>query len=165
MNLNDAHRGIHKNKLKKRVGRGFGSGHGKTSGRGHKGQGALAGWTSPLIFEGGKMPLIRRIPKRGFNNQWGKVVAVVNLRDLEDNFRSGDEVTLESLRAHNLAKGRFDVLKILGEGDLTKKLKVSAHAFSKSAQEKIEKVGGQAIVLPGRTPVEDKKESKKKEKK
>ena|SRR5688572_12898090 len=157
MNLHEVNRGVRKNKSRKRVGRGVGSGHGKTSGRGHKGQGALAGWTSPTIFEGGKMPLIRRIPKRGFNNRWGKTVAVVNISDLEDNFKSGDEVNLESLRTFNLAKGRFDVLKILGEGELSKKLKVSAHAFSRSAQEKIEKAGGQVNVIPAKITVAEKR--------
>ena len=157
MNLHEVNRGIRKNKNRKRVGRGVGSGHGKTSGRGHKGQGALAGWTSPTIFEGGRMPLIRRIPKRGFNNRWGKTVAVVNISDLEDNFKAGDEVQLESLRVHHLAKGRFDELKVLGDGELTKKLKVSAHAFSKSAQEKIEKAGGQAVLIPAKTTVAEKR--------
>ncbi|MBI3840222.1 MAG: 50S ribosomal protein L15 [Planctomycetia bacterium] len=153
MNLTDVNRGIHKHKKRKRVGRGPGSGHGKTSGRGHKGQGALAGWSASPIFEGGASPLIRRIPKRGFNNAWGKVVAAVNVGDLEAAYLSGEEVTLESLRAKNLAKGRYDELKILGDGELTKKLKITAHRFSQSALAKIEKCGGQAIVIPGKRPV------------
>src|SRR5271163_3759156 len=127
MNLHDIHRGILKHKKKKRVGRGKGSGHGKTSGRGHKGQGALAGWSAPPIFEGGASPLIRRIPKRGFHNQWERIVAVVNVGDLENNFESGEEVNAESLKAKNLAKGNYEELKVLGDGELTKKLKVSAH--------------------------------------
>ncbi len=153
MNLNDINRGIHKHKKKKRVGRGKGSGHGKTSGRGHKGQGQLAGWSAPPIFEGGASPLIRRIPKRGFNNQWGVTVAVVNLGDLENNFAAGEEVNATSLKAKNLAKGRYEELKILGNGELTKKLKISAHRFSATALEKIQKAGGQAIVLPAKAPV------------
>ncbi len=153
MNLHDVNKGIHKHKKRKRVGRGPGSGHGKTSGRGHKGQGALAGWSAPAIFEGGASPLIRRIPKRGFNNAWAKTVMAVNIGDLEAAFENGAEVTLESLREKNLAKGRFDELKILGDGELKKKLKVSAHRFSQSAQAKIEQAGGQVIKLPGKKPV------------
>ena len=153
MNLNDVHRGIHKFKKRKRVGRGPGSGHGKTCGRGHKGQGARAGFSAHPTFEGGQMPLVRRIPKRGFNNKWADIVAIVNLSDLEAVFNDGDEVTLESLKEKNLAKGNFDVLKVLGDGELTKKLKVTAHRFSKSAQEKITKAGGEAVILPGKKPV------------
>jgi large subunit ribosomal protein L15 len=153
MNLHDVNRGIKKHKKKKRVGRGTGSGHGKTSGRGHKGQGALAGWSSPDIFEGGASPLIRRIPKRGFNNAFGLTVASVNVGELNDVFNSGEEVSSETLRGKNLAKGRYDQLKILGNGELTKKLKISAHRFSASALEKIQAAGGEAIVLPSRAPV------------
>lgn len=153
MNLNDVHRGINKFKKRKRVGRGPGSGHGKTCGRGHKGQGSRAGFSQHPTFEGGQMPLVRRIPKRGFNNKWADVVAIINVSDLESAFSDGDEVTLESLKEKNLAKGSFDVLKVLGNGELTKKLKVAAHRFSKSAQEKITKAGGEAVILPGKKPV------------
>jgi large subunit ribosomal protein L15 len=153
MNLNDVHRGIHKFKKRKRVGRGTGSGHGKTCGRGHKGQGSRAGFSQHPTFEGGQMPLVRRIPKRGFNNKWAALVAIVNVSDLEAGFADGDEVTLATLKEKSLAKGKFDVLKVLGNGELTKKLKVSAHRFSKSAQEKIEKAGGEVVVLPGKKPV------------
>jgi large subunit ribosomal protein L15 len=147
MNLAEVNRGIHKHKRKKRVGRGVGSGHGKTSGRGHKGQGQLAGWSAPAIFEGGTSPLIRRIPKRGFHNAFAKIVASVNVGDLDEAFASGDEVTVESIRKKDLAKGRYDELKILGDGELTKKLKVTAHRFSASALAKINKAGGEAIVI------------------
>ncbi len=153
MNLNDVHRGIHKFKKRKRVGRGPGSGHGKTSGRGHKGQGQCAGFSAHPTFEGGQMPLVRRIPKRGFNNKWADVVAVINVGDLDAVFNDGDEVTLATLKGKNLAKGAFDVLKVLGDGELSKKLTVTAHRFSKSAQEKIEKAGGQAVALPKKKPV------------
>lgn len=153
MNLNDVHRGIHKFKKRKRIGRGPGSGFGKTSGRGHKGQGQRAGFSVHPTFEGGQMPLVRRVPKRGFNNTWGLAVAIVNIGDLETHFADGDEVTLESLKTKSLAKGRFDVLKVLGDGELTKKLKISAHRFSQSAREKIEKAGGEAVVLAGKKPV------------
>jgi large subunit ribosomal protein L15 len=148
MNLHDVNRGIRKHKKKKRVGRGPGSGHGKTSGRGHKGQGQLAGWSAPAIFEGGASPLIRRIPKRGFHNAFAKLVKAVNVGDLNDNYADGDEVTLDSLRVKDLAKGRYDELKILGSGELTKKLKISAHRFSASALEKIKAAGGEAKSLP-----------------
>ena len=157
MNLNDVHRGIHKNKKRMRIGRGPGSGKGKTSGRGHKGQGQLAGWAAPVMFEGARMPLIRRIPKRGFHNQWGQTIAVVNLGDLEVAFESGGEVTLESLKAAGICKRPCDALKVLGNGELSKKLKVTANKFSASALEKIQKAGGEAIVLPGPKPVVRKK--------
>src|SRR5688572_9999176 len=125
MNISDVHRGIHKGRPRKRLGRGIGSGHGKTAGRGHKGQGARNGVSFLSIFQGGTMPLVRRIPKRGFNNRWAKTVAAVNLGDLNDAFKSGDNVTPESLEAANLVKGSYDELKILGDGELTKKLKIS----------------------------------------
>jgi len=153
MNLNDVHRGIRKHKRRKRVGRGPGSGHGKTCGRGHKGQGSRAGFSLHPTFEGGQMPLVRRIPKRGFHNRWALVVATVNVGDLEGAFDDGAEVTPETLRTKNLAKCRYDVLKVLGDGTLTKKLTVSAHRFSKSALEKIRSSGGEAVVLPGKAPV------------
>ena len=153
MNLSEINRGIHKHKKKKRVGRGTGSGHGKTSGRGHKGQGALAGWTAPPIFEGGASPLIRRIPKRGFHNAFARSVVGVNVGQLDKVFADGEEVTLEALKRKNLAKGRFDELKILGTGELTKRLKISAHRFSASALEKIRAAGAEAIVLPGGRPL------------
>ena len=153
MNLNDVHRGIRKYKRRKRVGRGTGSGHGKTCGRGHKGQRSRAGYSVHPTFEGGQMPLVRRIPKRGFHNRFAQTVAIVNVGDLEARFSAGDEVTPETLKQKSLARGRYDVLKVLGNGDLTKKLKVAAHRFSDSAKEKIEKAGGEAVVLPGKKPV------------
>ena len=159
MNLNDVHRGIKKFKKRRRIGRGPGSGHGKTSGRGHKGQGSRAGWSRHPTFQGGTMPMVRRVPKRGFNNKFAIKVAVVNVEDLERCFAAGDEVTPESLGATPLLGHRYDELKVLGNGDLTKKLKVSAHRFSKSAVEKIEKAGGEVVTLPGRTPVEEKKKA------
>ena len=160
MNLADVNRGIHKHKKRKRVGRGPGSGHGKTSGRGHKGQGQLAGWSAPAIFEGGTSPLIRRIPKRGFHNAFAKTVAIVNVGDLDRAYASGDVVTPQSLRDKDLAKGRYDELKVLGAGELTKKLKISAHRFSAAALEKIKQAGGEAIVLAGRKVFEKTKPKK-----
>ncbi|MBI2826796.1 MAG: 50S ribosomal protein L15 [Planctomycetia bacterium] len=153
MNLNDVHRGIKKHKKLKRVGRGPGSGHGKTSGRGHKGQGQLAGWTTHPAFEGGQFPVARRIPKRGFHNKFALTVRAINVGQLNEEFENGDEVTLDSLRATGVAKGRFDILKILGDGELKKRLKISAHRFSQSALEKIKQSGGEAVVLPAKAPV------------
>ncbi len=99
------------------------------------------------------MPLVRRIPKRGFHNKFGLLVAVVNLDDLEARFQAGEEVNAETLKAKNLLKGRYDLLKILGDGALTKNLKVAAHRFSRTAAEKIAQAGGEAVVLPGKKPV------------
>ena len=161
MNLNDVHRGIRRHKKRKRIGRGPGSGHGKTAGRGHKGAGSRSGSSSHPTFQGGTMPLVRRIPKRGFNNRWAKQVAVVNLDQIDQAFADGEEVTLDAMTSKNLARGRFDLLKVLGNGELTKKLKISAHRFSKSAAEKIEKAGGEMVVLAGATPLAQKRPGKK----
>jgi large subunit ribosomal protein L15 len=153
MNLNDVHRGVRKNRARKRLGRGIGSGQGKTAGRGHKGQKSRAGTSYSPIFQGGTATTVIKVPKRGFHNKWAVRIAAVNVAALEEHFSAGDEVTPVALVAKNLTKGRFDELKMLGDGELTKKLKVSAHRFSESAKEKIEKAGGQAIVLPGPAPV------------
>ena len=98
-------------------------------------------------FEGGQMPLARRVPKRGFNNRWARVVLTINLGDLDERFAAGDEVTPETLKSSKLVKGRYDLLKVLGDGELTKKLTIAAHRFSRTALEKIEKAGGKAVVL------------------
>lgn len=153
MNLSDVHHGVRAHRKRKRIGRGTGSGRGKTAGRGHKGQGSRSGASAKPVFQGGTMPLVRRIPKRGFHNRWAEQIAVVNVGDLDDYFKDGDEVTPETLAAHNLAKGRYDELKVLGNGELKAKLKVSAHRFSKAASEKIVKAGGEVVVLPGKAPV------------
>jgi large subunit ribosomal protein L15 len=157
MNLETIHKGVHKHKPRKRIGRGPGSGTGKTAGRGHKGAKSNPGYAALPIFEGGTMPLVRRIPKRGFTNIFAPTVAAVNVGDLEQLFNAGDPVTPESLREKSLLKSRYDELKILGDGELTKKLTVSAHRFSKSATEKIEKAGGTAVVLPGKITVAQKR--------
>jgi large subunit ribosomal protein L15 len=99
------------------------------------------------------MPLVRRIPKRGFHNRWARTVAAVNVAALEIHFQNGEEVSPEALRGKGLVRGSYDLLKVLGDGELTKNLKVSAHKFSRQATEKIEKAGGQAVVLPGKKPV------------
>jgi large subunit ribosomal protein L15 len=143
MIISDVHIGVHTQKPRKRVGRGIGSGHGKTSGRGHKGAGSRSGTKRHLGFEGGQMPLMRRIAKRGFNNnQFAVKVAEVNVAALEGAFDAGAEVTPELLVSRGLAKGRFDVIKILGNGALSKSLTVSAHKFSASAEQKILASGG-----------------------
>ena len=132
---------------KKRVGRGIGSGLGKTSGRGQKGQKARQpGRIHKLNFEGGQMPLARRLPKRGFHNHFETLVAEVNVRDLAK-FDEGATVDVEDLMERGLIKGFFHEAKILGNGELEKKLKVCAHRFSKGAREKIEKAGGECVVL------------------
>jgi large subunit ribosomal protein L15 len=162
MNLNEIHRGVHKARSRKRLGRGIGSGQGKTAGRGHKGQGSRSGVSFLSIFQGGTMPLVRRVPKRGFNNRWARTVAVVNIGDVNDAFKSGDQVTPEKLAEAALVKRGCDVLKILGNGEVTKKLKVSAHRFSKSAADKITQAGGETIILPGPAPVVKEKTPRKK---
>jgi large subunit ribosomal protein L15 len=132
-------------KKSKRVGRGMGSGHGKTSCRGHKGQYARSGSKHRAWFEGGQMPLQRRIPKRGFFNLTRREYQVVNVGDLKR--IAGEKATLESLFESNLIRSRVEPLKILGNGEISKALEVSAHAFSKSAIQKIEAAGGKVIRL------------------
>jgi large subunit ribosomal protein L15 len=155
MQLDDVHRGINKNKKRHRVGRGPGSGNGTTAGRGDKGHKSRSGYSRKPNFMGGGTPMFRRIPKRGFNNKFALTIFAVNVGDIDAVFEEGTEVTLAALAQKGLAKGVFDELKVLGNGELTKKLKISAHRFSKSALEKIEKSGGTADVLPARrTPDE-----------
>ena len=129
-----------------RKGRGPGSGLGKTAGRGHKGQKARSGGGVRPGFEGGQMPLVRRLPKRGFTNIFAKEYALVNLKDLEI-FEEGTVVTPDLLKEAGLVKKLYDGVKVLGDGELTKKLNVQAHKFSKSAKEKIEALGGKAEVI------------------
>ncbi len=128
-----------------RRGRGHGSGNGKTAGKGHKGQKARSG--APRIgFEGGQMPLYRRLPKRGFTNRNTKEIVAINVSELE-RFRSGSNVTIEKMMEIGLIKDPRDGVKILGNGELTKKLNVKANAFSDTAKEKIEAVGGTVEVI------------------
>jgi large subunit ribosomal protein L15 len=150
MDLSTVHQGINKRKRKKRVGRGIGSGHGKTSTRGSKGQWASAGAGHPSeLHEGGQMPLFRRIPKRGFSHAtWDRTFLVVNIGDLDKAFDEGATVDHETLRKAGLAKGPADGVRILGTGELSKRLVVRAHHFSKSAAEKITARGGSAEVIP-----------------
>ncbi len=133
--------------LPKRKGRGHGTGNGKTAGRGHKGQNSRAGGGVRPGFEGGQMPLYRRLPKRGFNNKrFATVYAEINIRDL-DLFDDGQEIGVEELRGKGLVKKAFDGLVVLGSGDMNKKLTVKAQKFTKTAKEKIEKAGGKAEVI------------------
>jgi large subunit ribosomal protein L15 len=126
---------------RKRVGRGPGSGHGKTSSRGEKGQKSRSGYSQRVGFEGGQMPLVRRLPKRGFTNIFKKEYAIVNVSDLE-RFDAGMTVDEGALRKAGLIKGKNDGIKILGDGKLSKKLTVNAHKFSASAKKQIEAAGG-----------------------
>ena len=142
-NLQPSHGSTHS---KKRIGRGHGSGLGKTSGKGHKGQKARSGGSIKPGFEGGQMPLQRRLPKRGFTPLTRKVYALVNLRDLEL-FDAGSVVDLEALGNAGLIGQLKDGFKILGDGELSKSLTVKAHKFSKSAQAKIEAAGGSVEVI------------------
>jgi large subunit ribosomal protein L15 len=150
MDLSTVHQGVHKLRKKKRVGRGPGSGHGKTASRGSKGQYASAGAHMPFpVFEGGQMQLFRRIPKRGFSNaRFQKDCLIVNVGDLDAAFKDGDVVDREALKRTGLAKGPADGIRILGNGELTKKLIVKAHHFTKSAAEKITAKGGTTEVIP-----------------
>ncbi len=131
----------------KRVGRGTGSGHGKTAGRGSKGQLSRSGGGKGAGFEGGQTPIYRRLPKRGFNNEFKVEYAVVNVGDLERVFESGDEVDGEALKEKGLVKGYGVRVKVLGDGEITKSLTVHAHKFSESAVSKIKAAGGSAEVI------------------
>ena len=132
---------------RKRVGRGMGSGMGKTSARGHKGQGSRSGFSLMRGFEGGQMPLHRRLPKRGFTNIFRTEYTVVNLERIAE--LDVKEIGLEDYKKLGLASNKKALIKILGSGELTKALTIHAHKFSKSAAEKIEKAGGKAVVLGG----------------
>lgn len=143
-NLKPAKGSTHK---KKRVGRGPGSGLGKTAGRGHKGQKSRSGYSSRPGFEGGQMPLQRRLPKRGFTNIFKKEWLEISLAKIEESFNAGDEVTPEILHERGLIKKAKHDVVILGMGDITKALKISAHRFTKTAKEKVENAGGTATVI------------------
>lgn len=136
-----------KKKARRRIGRGCGSGHGKTAGRGHKGAGSRAGSTSVTLYEGGTMPLFRRLPKRGFSNyKFAQRCQIVNVSQLE-RFEDGSIIGLQQLSDAGLVDSLKSKVKILGSGELTKKLEVTAHKFSKSAEQKIAASGGSAKVI------------------
>jgi len=146
------------NKNKKRVGRGPGSGHGKTSTRGHKGQKSRSGYSGRAGFEGGQMPLQRRLPKRGFTNIFKKQWIEVKISDLDKRFDTGDNITPELLAERGMIKkshlGRLIGVVILGGGEVTKSLNITAHRFSRGAREKIEAAGGRASVIGEVPPAE-----------
>jgi large subunit ribosomal protein L15 len=152
MNLSNLRPPAGQKKARKRIGRGMGSGHGKTSTRGHKGQHAGTGFGQKRGFEGGQMPLHRRLPKRGFTNIFKKQYAIVNLGRLEK--LEGDTFNADRLMELGVVRKLGDGLKILGTGQLTRKITVEAHQFSKSALEKIQKAGGTAQVVGGAAPQE-----------
>lgn len=147
-NLRPAKGSTHK---KKRVGRGPGSGLGKTAGKGHKGQKSRSGYSQKIGFEGGQMPLQRRLPKRGFTNIFKKQWLEISIAKLEQSFNEGDEVTPEILHERGLIKKAKHDLVILGTGDVTKALKISAHRFTKTAKEKIENAGGSVTEIKKET--------------
>jgi large subunit ribosomal protein L15 len=158
MDLTTVSQGVAKRKLKKRVGRGIGSGHGKTAARGHKGQYASAGANLPgALFTGGQTPIHRRFPKRGFSNAtWAKVYAEVNVGDLEK-FDAGASVDLAALKGKRVVNGTWDGLRVLGNGELKKKLTVRADHFTAGARKKIEAAGGTcAEIAPPKKPVKNK---------
>ena len=147
LSLNNLHPAPGSTHKKKRLGRGPGSGLGKTSGKGHKGQKSRSGYSSRPGFEGGQMPLQRRLPKRGFTNIFKKQWIEISLAKIDENFKAGDDVTPEILHERGLIKKAKHDLVILGNGDVTKKLTISAHRFTKAAKDKIEKAGGTATAI------------------
>ena len=149
MQLHDVHTGITKRKKRKRIGRGVGSGHGKTASKGHKGHSSRQGFKQNLVSEGGQTPIIRRVPKRGFvNGAFRKHFAIVNIASLEACFDAGAVIDETALRARGLVKGRHDDgVKILGDGAVTKSLTVHAAKFSGSASEKLVAAGGSVVVV------------------
>lgn len=146
MKIHELTPALDSNKAVKRIGRGHGSGNGKTAGKGHKGQNARSGGGVRIGFEGGQMPLTRRIPKRGFNNIFAAKYAIVNVSDLNA-FKDGTVIDTELLIESGLVKKAYDGVKVLGNGELTANLTVKAAKFSQSAIEKIEKAGGKAEVI------------------
>jgi large subunit ribosomal protein L15 len=145
MRLSDIRPAKGSNRPIKRRGCGSGSGHGKTSCRGHKGSKARSGTTRRFGFEGGQMPLIRRIPKKGFNSKFPQRYQIVNISQLKG-FKDGDTVDLAIMKENDIIKSASGLVKVLGDGEIKKPLTVSAHRFSKSAKEKIEKAGGKVII-------------------
>lgn len=155
MNLEDINKDVVTNRARKRIGRGVGSKTGKTAGRGHNGHKSRSGYSRHPIFNGGDLPMVRRIPKRGFHNRWAVTVFGVNLGDIDAVFAAGEEVNAATIREKGLVKVRCDEIKILGDGELTKKLKFVVTRISESAKTKIEAAGGSIEVIAAkRTPKE-----------
>ena len=154
MNISDVNKEIQKNKSGNRLGRGTGSGNGKTAGRGFKGQGSRAGFSLSAAFEGGQMPLARRIPKRGFNNkQFADRIESVTLGLIAANFKAGDEITPETLLAKKLVADTSAYIKVIGNDELEASFTMKVHAVSKGALAAIEKAGGKVEILPRKAPV------------
>jgi large subunit ribosomal protein L15 len=149
MQLHDVDQGIHKYKKRKRVGRGTGSGHGKTASKGAKGHSSRQGFKQNPLFEGGQMPLARRVPKRGFvNGAFKKDFAIINLEKIEAAFEAGALIDEAALRAKGLVKGRHDDgIKVLGDGEVSKPLTIHAQKFSESAAAKITAAGGSVVIV------------------
>ena len=147
LSLNNLHPAKGSTHKKKRIGRGPGSGTGKTAGKGHKGQKSRSGYSHKIGFEGGQMPLQRRLPKRGFTNIFKKEWIEISLAKIEENFKAGETVTPEILHERGLIKKAKHDLVVLGTGELQKSLNISAHRFTKTAKDKIEKGGGTATVI------------------
>jgi large subunit ribosomal protein L15 len=149
MQLHDVDQGIHKYKKRKRIGRGTGSGHGKTASKGHKGHSSRQGFKQNPLFEGGQMPLARRVPKRGFvNGAFKKDFAIINLDRIDEVFEAGAVIDEAALRAKGLVKGRHDDgIKVLGDGAITKPFTVHAQKFSESAASKIKAAGGSVVFV------------------
>lgn len=153
MNLDEVNQGNTRNRKRRRIGRGSGSGQGKTAGKGHNGHKSRSGYSRHPIFQGGDLPMVRRIPKRGFHNRFASTVVAINVGQICDEFESGDAVTPQLLKDRGIVKLRFDELKVLGDGEVTMPLKITAHSFSQSAKEKIESAGGTVIrVAAKKTP-------------
>jgi len=153
MRIDDVNQGITKHRKTRRLGRGNGTGQGKTSGRGQDEHKSRSGYSRHPGMVGEDLPMIRRIPKRGFHNKFALTVIALNVGDLAAVFEAGEEVTPQILQERGIVKKRFDVLKILGDGAIDKPLKISAHRFSASASEMITAAGGTATVLRAkRTP-------------
>ena len=155
MNLNDVNTGVTTFRKRKRLGRGIGSGLGKTSGRGHNGHKSRSGYSRHPGFQGGQLSMMRRIPKRGFNNRFASTVFAVNVGTINEAFEAGAEVTAKALREVGLVKKVCDEIKILGDGEVTKALKLTVTRISESAKAKIEAAGGSVTIIAAkRTPDE-----------
>jgi large subunit ribosomal protein L15 len=155
MNLEEVNKDIVTNRARKRIGRGIGSKTGKTSGKGHNGHKSRSGYSRHPIFNGGDLPMVRRIPKRGFHNRFAVTVFGVNLGAIDAVFNAGEEVNATTIREKGLVKVRCDEIKVLGDGEVTKSLKFTVTRISETAKEKIEKSGGSVTVVAAkRTPKE-----------
>jgi large subunit ribosomal protein L15 len=161
MNEHDVHSDIVANKKRKRIGRGVGSGIGKTSGRGRDGHKSRSGYSRHPIFNGGDLPMVRRIPKRGFHNRFASTVFAINVGELNDAFDGKQEITAALIRSSGLVKVVSDEIKILGEGEVTKPLNVVVTQISESAKQKIEKAGGTVKVVAPKLSIRQRMAAKK----